>query len=674
MSVLSEVNRDALTLPAGDITRGKRLGFLEAFEAAYQDNFFVNAQFGAEYELRSMEIENFQRIRSVQEQIPRTLQDYTPTTMSGIPLDYTEYTAFLSGMADGGGRISPRALEADEKLDELKRKYPGAGILTYTDMFNAMREKAQRVRMRASRDTSWTGYLGWFTGGTVGGLDPRTNPLGFYTLPAGGFGKTAVQRIASQGVAQGVIEGVAQFTGVRENMRILGFDPTIEESLYAAGGAAIGGAALQGVGEGLGVLGRRWFRNTPDDPAPPAPAPDRVRQAPEPSPAPEPGRASVETVNAAEAQLAQRMAPTLEGEQAITRAVQGVLGKAPSTMRAARADFAYMRDQLSRFDGPLPWEVVPPTHTRLPTADAGVNAPRVEAKTAGETVDDIARRVDPETFRVYDNLQKKKQQARNLLDFERSARDLQADATLKPMREEVARLEQRYNDATKRNQKKQLPALEAARKALADAEQAKRSGDNEGMARARKRIMEIDEKMRDLAPAVSRAYTRAEGKWKVQQETLKDVERMIAEGRTTLEQTPAKSGVVDDAEKAYFSRPTVADSVPELRSSLAKPVPDGKDAVDEVQRVAVEMLKKYDEQIDNFRSDMKKVIAKDGEDAVQIEGVQEPVKLSEKIVIEDAEGLPRTMTVREMIEELDEAEEVLKVIGTCSVGVTSATA
>jgi hypothetical protein len=63
-----------------------------------------------------------------------------------------------------------------------------------------------------------------------------------------------------------------------------------------------------------------------------------------------------------------------------------------------------------------------------------------------------------------------------------------------------------------------------------------------------------------------------------------------------------------------------------------------------------------------------------GEDIIQLEGYKEPIRLDDKILATLDDETGKEMTVRELLERLDEDAEVLKAVSTCSVGVTSATA
>ncbi len=685
MTAWGETNEDALRLAPTDVSRGKRLGFLEALEAAYNDEYMTKSQFGAEIALRDMEEENLQRIQKASGiytgrladavRKPQTAMEilrYGDEPMPGQELgrgglkpEYKPYTDVLEAMAFGDRPVPPSVLARDKQLTELQKQYPDAGILTYSEMHKTIIDNAKRTRLRASRDTSWGGSLGWFIGGTAGAVDPRVNPVNFLTLPIGGGGSTVVRRMGSQALGQGVAETIAQFTGARYNQRLLGFDPTMGETALAIGGAAVGGAAIQGVGEAVGSLARRWFRNTPDDPAPPPPAP----VAPPAAPA---------IVNAAQRELAlaNRMAPTLEAEQAITRAVQETLGKNPNTMRAARSDFAFMREQLSRFDGPMPWEVKPPTSTRLAEFPDGVNAPRMIPKAAGESVDDIARRVDPETFKIYDNLAAKRQEASNLLDQRGHMRDLKVAEETKGLRAEIAKQEARLAGAKRRKAKEITATLETLRNKLGGIEQTLRDSDTVGMAAASKELDRLDEKIADMSSVLGRAYSRAQGKWETQQHTLEAVKKMIEEGRTEINMPPHTA--VDAAELAFLNPPSLSDVVPELRMKDALPVAEGKDAIDEVQRMAGEILKRSEELLESFRGDIKKLIKpaeNAGDEAViQIEGFERPIKMTDEMIIERADGTPETISVKAYLQRLDENEEILKAVTTCSAGAISATA
>jgi len=683
MTAWGEVNQDALSIAPNDVSRGKRLGFLDALEAAYSDESFNRSQFGAEVELRNMEQENLQRVQKASGiyagrlqdsiELPKSRADVargageTETGRGGLAPDFAPYTDVWRSITETG-QLPPKVLERDKQLAEMKSKYPDAGILTYGDMIGALTERAKQTELRASRDTSWSGLAGWFIGGVAGATDPRTNPINFLSLGLGAAGGTPLLRIGSQAIGQGAAETIAQYTGARENRQFLeGRLPTTEESLLAIGGAAIGGAAIQGVGEAAGLAARRWFRHTPDDPAPPAPVPPAPVSAP-----------AIVSQAEREVELGKRMAPTLEGEQAITRAVQETLGANKNTMRAAKSDFSFIRDQLSPFNGPMPWEVPPPTFTRA--TQFGVDdfrAPKYEPKTPGETVDDIARRVDPETFKIYDNLAARRQEAQTLLDQRGHMRDLKIDEQTAGLRAEIAKQEKRLETAKRRKAKDITAELERLRSKLADVEQNARTSENVGMDAAQKELDRLDEKVADMSPALARAYSRAQGKWETQQTTLEAVRKMIADGNTEINMPPHTA--VDAAELQYFNRPaTIADSVPELRSPDAKPLKEGQDAVDEVARLAQETMKRADELLDSFTGDIKKMIKpaeKAGEEpTIQIEGVERPVQMSDTMVIEREDGTPETLTVRDYLKRLDDDEEILKAVTTCSAGVISATA
>lgn len=86
----------------------------------------------------------------------------------------------------------------------------------------------------------------------IGGLE-MTRPINLATLPIGGVGKTALTRILTMGLFQGGIAtaGLPEIVAGRQN---LGEEFTVAEGAMYIGGAAVGGAAFQGLFEGGRVV------------------------------------------------------------------------------------------------------------------------------------------------------------------------------------------------------------------------------------------------------------------------------------------------------------------------------------------------------------------------------------------------------------------------------------
>lgn len=683
-------NEDANSLPPEDITTGKRLGFLDSLENSYKQTALYYSQFGAEQALREAEAENLYRIRKVGGQPPSALG--FELIGSGLPdiglltapggggvgqylaghVPYTEYLRQATSYTDEqarrgipkGGQLMQ---ERNDQLRELQTKYPDAGIQTYDEMLDGIKANLAHMRRLDAHDTSAPGTLGWLAGQMAGGIDPRVNPVNFMTLPVGGVGKSALTRILTQGAGQGAAEAVAQFTGTRENQRILGGNPTIGESIGQIAAQAAMGGAIQGAGEivakGAGFLGRKWFRHAPNDPAIPPP---KVEPRTPSSAARLSGQGVIEPPTGLAA----------EADARITQAVRETVGLGRNADRVSRADFQAVREQLDRMGGPMPWEVPPTAHTRIymPGEQTVRNAPTPASP--GETVDEIARRIDPETFRQYDRLNEIKTEQRSKAIAAGISKTEQLIGRLGPIDTEIRATEAKLAGAGKRALKRlqpKLAELKAQREALVEA------------GAAQVHVQEADYRMRDLAPAVSRAYARARDRWKLQDEQRADVERMMHEGvqsfermRTFATGKPNVANTIADEEFGRLIGPprSPLESIPELQSSIAQPVPAGKDAIDEVKRVQTEQLKTADAGIDAFRQSVKKLLEPPAKPAagkvvepatIQLPGMSRALPLDGmpiRILRED--GSEHELTIRQMLEEIEEDNTLLRAVSTCA--------
>jgi hypothetical protein len=624
-----------------EITGGKRLGFLEELVNSFNEATLVNSQFGAEKAFHDEENENIYRIRQAGGTAPDPLgalpiQDrpYNP-----VGFRYKPYTESWRRATVNQG-VDPQLAERNADLTKLQQKYPNAGILTYDQIMGTIRDRAAKIERRAGRDATTMGDVGWFIGGAAGGVDPRVNPVNFLTLPLGGFGKSIASRIITQAGGQGIAEAISQYTGVRENQQFLtGHLPTGRESAAQIALATAAGAGGQALGEGLGFLGRKWFRNVPNDPAPPVP----------PRPAPPPPVTTPAAAAAAQAAPVARVArhePTLsvQAEARITQAVKETLGTGRANVRTARADFAYVRDALDRWDGPEPWRIPPNTSTRIWNA-ADTQGIHVKVQGAGRTVDDIAREIDPETFRVYDNMQERKVTLRDHLAKTVAARQAELAKETEPLQAEIASIKDKLSRATKRNIKKLTPRLAEAEAKYAEAIKAQHeravapiskedlgkltpdperngfvtpegkllSAHEVDAAVTRHEIQQSDFRMRDLAPAVSRAYARAQGSWAASQALQADIDRMFKQGGRTLTQTEKhairEASIGLNEWDKYFAPSEKIEVVPELAAKVETQVKEGADAADVVTHVTKEREKVAQESYDALAADATKILA-----------------------------------------------------------------
>lgn len=756
MSLWSEPNRDAYTMDPQDAAVGPRLGFLGAFEAALDQQIRANSFYATAAALRDEEQENIRRIREAGEVPPAPLNDMDADLETWLPFsqNFGPYSAlFDTEMAirqrrrnfapsEDTRRYAALAAERDRQLRQLRERLPNAGIRTYDEMVRDVRTRAQEAERRMTFPQTFGGNVGAFLGGMVGSVNPRTDPLNFITLGVGGAGRTVLQRIAGQAGAQAVVETGNQFL-VQPQREQLGLPSGFGYGAASVLAAAGGGAILQGVGEGAGALVRRWFRVSPNDPAPPAPAP----------PPPAPTR-TVQTVRQPPAVPPQPL-PGLSGVDAAVAGIE--LGRTRVGRARIAEDLAHVTRQLDAFDGPRPWEVSPPTATRLPLRPGDMRADvALPVRNAGATLDEVARQIDPETFRIYDALADRREALRTLL---RAREVTRSESSAKLLDQQIQAVQDRIARTKKGKQLQRLQTelsdLMAQRDAMAKEAKAP-VGTN--LAEARAELLRADERMRDLAPAVSRAYARAQGKWTAYEAQRAQIAAMIDGNKKGLAELPPLADVLATPEKMA---PTLSlpEKLPMLaaRPDLVESMP-GADAADMIMKAVEESMKVVDEAVDEFRAAVSRVVEGDNmppvlepvairnlppeqrmaEDAwrranavsglvdaiakrsdmnaaqivaelrdelsavfpdvskayteavmfvravrdkiregvgtqgtIRIEGVDTPIRLDERLQFEDANGNVREGTVREMLQEVEDDNVLMRAVTTCSTGKSS---
>jgi hypothetical protein len=652
------LNEDAMSMAPSMATVGPKVGFLRAFELAYDDTVRSQSWLGAQVALREREEQNFKRIRELGETPPPTLNRIDDRLTSVGIYDRSEYWQYMKAMADADtyssldseedrtraqfrDKANRQVLERNARLKELKAKYPDAGIETYEEMFGGVVNEAETARRRwATSRTTVGGMIGGFTGSVIGSVNPETDPLNFYTLGVGGVGRTLVGRLATEAGAQGVIESVNQVTGTQDTQRVLGMDPTTQDALWAIGGAALGGAVIRGAGEGIGYGFRKWFASTPNDPAPPLPTP----LPPE--------------------------TPVRAPEQVTMSGLEAVIGriKRENPSRAGRAaavaDLADAARQLNSWSATAA-NLTPTMSTRIPTSSElplpelpGAFAEAARTRTA----DELARLVDPDTFRVYDRLADRVQAIRGIL----AQRDRNVSAAAAGVDERIAALETRIA-SSKRNQPKlqrELDELKATRTRAFDENAGREKSLREELARA-------DEKMRDLAPVVSRAYARARNQWTLDGEQRAQIDAMVQRGEKQL----GENALLDRVERGEEPRPpTLEERAPVVMTIVDKRA--GEPAIDAVLRKMPEDEKLLDANVDQFirlaakygDADTIKAAQEKGEEiAITVEGHDYAVPLTEKLVTGfDEDGKPIVSTLKDMFDEMNEDQAALKALGSCS--------
>lgn len=678
MSFMSQVNEDELYVRPEQASRGSTVGFIEGMQRSYEYGKLFDSQLGVAQAMIDAEYANRKRIQDAGGKAPDSLYHKFAPDTGWVAEDADNATGtdtayrVAKAAADGDfGMYGALVGQRDDELKALQKKYPNAGIRTYSEMFEDTRKNYEKMKLQNERNYSSGGNIGWGIGAMASGMNPDVNPLNFWTMQMGGAGKTIAGRIASQGVAQGAVQGVAEVTGVRANKRLLGENPTVQDSLINVGAAALGGAGFQGVAEAGGAalrgLGRRWFRNAPNDPAPPVDAPDLLKRDATPT-AQEPTR----QVNL-----------SAEVEARLTKAVQDTAGTSRANLRGAQADYAHVAQGLESWTGPMPWEVAPPSHTRMP-GQVDIQPPEFRAPSPGETVDEIARRVDPELFKIYDKLAAERQTFRDMIakataDAANSGEAIKREAfiagrdKLQPLRDELAFVEQKIAKANRRKAKIYETRRQELLAQISEGETALLGADPATIASYRNRVMAADEKMRDLAEPVSRAYARAQGKWNVYEGQRAEIEAMAMRGDSKVPDN--FTTLIDDAERAAADmpqKPSLFDAVPELAGVKRA---ENEAALDALTRAREAAEKEFDKQMEEAKAAAPKLLKAEGDEAViDVAGIPRKLRLDDEIRILNEDGSTSVTSARKMLEDMQEDDDVLGAVTTCSVGKISATA
>lgn len=668
--IFADTNKDALTINPQDIATGPKLGLLGGFEAAYNEAWLYNSQLGAETAMRDAEGENIQRIRKAGGVAPPAMSDgeFQPVTKGGGRVagtyDTQPYTAYLRAMTapitsgDDDGRSGfvhddevQRVLgDRDSKLVELQKQFPDAGIQTYGDMFSGVKKESDEYRQRAAYHTTFLGGLGSFFGGMAGGVNPRTNPLNFLTLPVGGFGKSILTRIIAQAGGQAAIQAVNEVTGVQENERMLGGQPS--DPLSDIVSAGIGGALFQGGGEAVGALARRamrWFRPGEDVPPPPVEAPPAEK-------VPAPPR-QIQVYKGVDAVLAH------------TDFAQTRVGVA-----LAKADMDELSARLASWSAG-PQDVPPPGAIPTDTAVPFANADKIRAELpptwrkvadTGADVNDIAANLDPNTFRIYDRLNEERNALMTGLGLGEQ-KDVAAAVTARQaaaIAEKQAELERAKTPAKMDALQEKLTALEKERDAPV----------KPGVVAAQERLKVVQAKIEKLYTPMERAYARAQGLWQTYGEQRAAIKDMMATG---------KSRVPPDLFSADALRNMDTRARPTTINASVEPGPR-EGITQAIQRVSGQTDTEIDKSVDQFHQAIKAVLAKTeekakggskdaepGPDVIEVEG-QPPLRLDTVVHVPNEDGTgSRAISVKQLLEETAEDADVVSAVGSCSANPTS---
>lgn len=665
MTFFNEANREALTVSPDAAATGPRVGFLESWAVGWNEQVRASAQYGIEDQMWRAENENVTALRRAGvENVPFLSEDSFgianalpgPAGGSGTYLDVAKF------YQDGGDpAFSTKLEDYDKRIGELQEKYPELNLRTSREMWEGVQAAAQEYERRSMTDRRTVGgSVGAFLGGALASMNPNTDPLNFITLGVGGGGKTIATRIAGQAGAQGVIETLNQITGVQEQRRLLGLEYGFGDAVQRVAGAAVGGAALQGVGEAAAFGFRRWFRSTPTDRAP---LPGVTEKPVLPDTSMIPPQAIPADENLAAAKLTR--SPETYMDYVHERSPLSITrdGRARTVL-----DMDYVEERLNAWDGTNPWELPPKTDTATTLPNSDFIAPDMHRVAEQSQLDDMARQVDPQTFRRYDALAAQKEAYAKRIEELTGGETPEALARVAEVDNKIDALMAKLEDATGKRAAKlrnDLRALNAERETVIAEQTSHMSPD---VQRFRREMMKNDEKMRDLTPLVSRAYARARNKWANTEADRAAVISMVREGRTTL---PNVEG--EQVARIVSGAQSLADRAPILQQSakVEAKMPADADAVDVARAIVAENVKAMDEALATYRTELDTILGTERDGEIEVGGMK--LNLDKDTIYvpnENGDG-GNQLTIRQLIEQNKNDEYELEAVTTCSLRKTS---
>lgn len=671
MTFLTESNEDARSVTPDAAATGPLTGFLESFRTSVDVQMRTSAQFGIEY---FMHEQDWQQTKSMLDagvenppQLMMSLEgsergEGTQSVAQMLRRDSGFYEDFIPERSGeyldvakrhSGQDVSPEFEERlqayDAEVLKLSVAHPNLDLRTSRQMFDTVKERAVAAEQtqQAARRT-WGGTAGDFLGGALSSMHPGTDPLNFYSLGIGGAGKTVAQRILFQTGAQGAVETVNQITGVQEERELLGLTHGFADAAQRVGAAALGGGALQGAGEVVAAGARRMFRkNTAIDPSPPVPAQ-------EPLALPHPDQFKEE---------AQAIGLEQNGRSYIDMlADQTPLSGIRVGRPRAVADIADISRQLEDWGGGNPVDARPRTADVTFPDDIGTSKLDTRATLDGNRMYQMAKEADPAIFNKYDGLLERKNTYQRWLDELASERNADVQATVEIMDERAHMLEAKLRTTQGKNNKAKIKAdikeVNADRASLLEVSKTTESPD---VARVRGELLKLDEKMRDIAPLISRAYARVRGRWGDTHAEVEAVWSAYREGQQKPEM-PSTNEVPD-----FDTAMSLTDRAPIMRG--ADRVEPGTTSTITAQRIVAKNAEIIDEALDTYRTEAKRLVDVTEEGKLRVDGNEYEFDLdTDKMFVPHEDGTGgKEVTIREYLDQIKKSEEELEAVSTCSI-------
>jgi hypothetical protein len=237
----------------------------QAFTAAFNDQLHNWSSLGLTFDFMDAEQRQLDAIYAAtgQRMSPLAWQPIylaVAKQANGEELSATDQEALAS--------IKPR----EDYIDKLRQTHPE--IPTYQELWDGVKARAAQYEQTAgeakSREHGVISWLADMAGHIVGSFTYR-DPMNVLTFFVGGEGATPVARTAADIGMTALSEAVNQFTGVDRNRRLLGLSHGLGQEIEQIAMAGIGAGVFRGAGEAVGAgvrAGVRAFRGRVPEPVP----------------------------------------------------------------------------------------------------------------------------------------------------------------------------------------------------------------------------------------------------------------------------------------------------------------------------------------------------------------------------------------------------------------------
>lgn len=456
-------------LSVGVGTLGFFEGLTQGARTGYQQQYRVDSALGLEEEIRERWQRSLQRLQQTTGETfdanvgTKALFDYVKISRGEQP----EMTAFERFF--GSREVYDKQLETVRSADERIKALGDPNIKSFAQVFEeavSLQEEIEQQSAAVAERGGAGAFLGTL-GGAIAGSFTYRDPLNITTLTAGGFGRSAAMRIATEiGIASG-ITGLTEVTQVQPARELAGLQD--RSALLTIGAAGLGAGLFRGLFEGGAVALRRLERAEPQIGFDFSDAQLRsMFEANQQSPRARAGEAILDEVQALERANPYGSGPTAEARfLAELNEVQKLMGGAPETAIARvlppPLPFEAVEKQV---DFKLVQEQAPAIYARLEQAQRGLEAvdrqiADINTRLENTSLIDAVELVDPNAAVRLDDLQRiVNDPARP--EVERAAADLAGQAIIN--RVGVEKISKALNEAEIKP-RKDLQALRGSRKA-----------------------------------------------------------------------------------------------------------------------------------------------------------------------------------------------------------------